>query len=137
MRQICGALVMSVLFVSSARAANPQPFMFVVSVGGITVGDPVQTNGVWTMPVQADVSGLESFTSKPTILNSSLVCSSVAAKIIGNSIYLTIRSEIAGANKSARCPAASLGIIPSGSYKVFYQGPHEAPVPLRSVHIGF
>jgi hypothetical protein len=124
------------LFVPSVRAATPQPFMFVVSVGGISVGDPVRAKGVWTLPVQADVSGLETFTSKPTILNSALVCSSVAAKITGNSIYLTIRSNLAGANKSARCPPALLGVIPSGSYKVFYQGPQEAPVFLRSIDVG-
>lgn len=131
-----GALVGLVLCAPSAGAATPQPWTFVVSVGGITVGDPVQANGAWTLPVQADVSGLETFTSKPTALNSALVCSSVVAKIIDNHIYLTIHSDLAGAIKSARCPAAQLGIIPSGAYKVFYKGPQDAPVLLRSVHVG-
>ena len=49
---------------------------------GIIVGHPVRANAVWSLPIQAGVSGLETFTSKHTVLNSGLVCSSVAAKII-------------------------------------------------------
>ena len=137
MRQIRGAFVGLVLCAPIVAAATPQPWTFVVSVGGMTVGDPVQANGAWTLPVQADVSGLETFTSKPTALNSALVCSSVVAKIIDKSIYLTIHSDWVGATKGARCPAAQLGIIPSGAYKVFYKGPQDVPVLLRSVNVGF
>jgi hypothetical protein len=61
---------------------------------------------------------------------------SVVAKIIDTSIYLTIHSDVAGVTKSARCPAAALGIIPSGAYKGFYKGPQDAPVLLRLVHVG-
>jgi len=136
MRLIRGALGGFVLCAASAVAATPQPWAFVVSVGGITVGDPAQAKGVWTLPVQADVSGLETFTSKPTVLNSALVCSSVVAKTMDNSIYLTIHTDLADANKSARCPAAALGSIPSGPYRVFYKGPRDAPVLLRSVQVG-
>ena len=136
MRRVRGILVWLVLCAPSVVTATPQSWAFVVSVGGISVGDPVQANGAWTLPVQADVSGLETFTSKPTALNSALVCSSVVAKIIDNSIYLTIHSDLVGAAKAARCPAAQLGIIPTGAYKVFYKGPQDVPVLLRSVHIG-
>jgi hypothetical protein len=136
MRQIRGALIGLVLCAPSTVTATPQPWAFVVSVGGITVGDPVEAKGAWILPVQADVSGLETFSSKPTALNSARVCSSVVAKIIDDRIYLTIHSGMAGVTKSARCPAAQLGVIPSGAYKVFYQGPKDAPVLLRSVRVG-
>jgi len=105
-------------------------------VGGIIVGDPVRANGVWSLAVQADVSGLETFAYKPAVLNSALVCSSVEAKIIDSSIYLTIYSDLPGGAKSARCPAAALGVVAPGEYSVFYKGPQDAPVLLRSVHVG-
>lgn len=40
-----------------------------------------------------------------------------------------------GVAGNARCPAAQLGIVTSGAYEVFYKGPQEAPVRLRSVHV--
>jgi hypothetical protein len=131
-----GILIWLVICAPSVSFATPQSWAFVVSVGGITVGNPVRADGVWTLPVQADVSGLATFTSKPTALNSSLVCSSVAATIAGNSIYLTLNSDLPGSTKNARCPDARLGAIMSGTYSVFYKGPLDAPVLLRSVHIG-
>lgn len=136
MRRLHGFLAGLVFGASSAAATTPQSWAFVVSVGGITVGDPVRANGTWSLPVQADVSGLESFASKPTALNSALVCSSVLAKIIDSDIYLTIYSALPDGAKSARCPAAALGVIVPGEYSVFYKGPQDAPVLLRSVHVG-
>ena len=131
-----GILIALVLGSASVAIAAPQSWPFVVSVGGITVGDPVQVDGVWPLPVQADVSGLVTFTSKPTTLNSSLVCSSVVARIMENGIYLTINTDLSGVAKSARCPAARLRVVKSGAYSVFYKGPEDAPVLLRSVHVG-
>jgi hypothetical protein len=135
-RRIRRAIVGLVLCAPCALAATPQPWAFVVSVGGIKVGDPVEANGAWTLPVQADVSGLETFTAKPTVLNSARVCARVAAEIVDNSIYLTIHSDLAGVTKSARCPPAQLGAISPGKYKIFYKGPQDAPILLRSVNVG-
>src|ERR1700681_2247629 len=101
---LCG-----LVFCAPTFAATPQSWDFVVSVGGMSVGEPVLENGVWSLPIQADVSGLESFTFKPTALNSTLVCARVAAKIIAKDIFLTIYSDLPGVAKSARCPATQLG----------------------------
>lgn len=131
-----GILIALVLGSPSLAFAAPQSWAFVVSVGGITVGDPVRADGVWTLPVQADVSGLMSFTSKPTTLHSALVCSSVVAKIVDGGIYLTINTDLPGTAKNARCPAVRLGVVKSGTYSVLYKGPHDAPVLLRFVHVG-
>jgi hypothetical protein len=136
MNKTHGILIALVLGTPSVAIAVPRSWAFVVSVGGITVGDPLQADGVWTLPVQADVSGSVTFTSKPTTLNSALVCSSVVAKIIDDAIYLTINTDLPGAAKNARCPAARLGVVKSGTYSVLYKGPQDAPVLLRSVHVG-
>ena len=135
-RHVCSISVGLVLGVPSIAVATAQSWAFVVSVGGILIGDAVKANGSWTLPVRADVSGLESFTSKPTVMNSAMVCSGVVAKIVGSDIYLTIHTDLAGVGKRAQCPAAKLGVLPAGAYTVFYQGPEGAPVQLRSVQVG-
>jgi hypothetical protein len=125
-----------VLGVPGIAVATAQSWAFVVSVGGIVIGDAVKANGTWSLPVRADVSGLESFTSKPTVMNSAMVCSGVVAKIVRSDIYLTIHTDLAGVGKRAQCPAAKLGVLPVGAYTVFYQGPEDAPVRLRAVQVG-
>jgi hypothetical protein len=135
-RKLLSVFVGSLLGATSVAAATPQPWAFVVSVGGITVGDPVRVDGGWSLPVQADVSGLETFTSKPTVLNSALVCSIVATRTGADAIYLTIFSDLPGAAKSARCTVAILGAVAPGNYTVFYKGPQDAPVRLRTIHVG-
>ena len=136
MRHVSNIFVGLVLGVPSIAVATAQSWAFVVSVGGIVIGDAAKANGSWALPVRADVSGLESFTSKPTVMNSAMVCSGVVAKIVRSDIYLTIHTDLAGVGKSAQCPAAKLGVLPAGTYTVFYQGPEGAPVRLRAVQVG-
>jgi hypothetical protein len=136
MRHVRSIFVGLALGIPSIAAATAQSWAFVISVGGILIGDAVKTNGSWTLPVRADVSGLESFTTKPTVMNSAMVCSGVVVKIIRSDIYLTIHTDLAGVGKPAQCPAAQLGVLPAGAYTVFYQGPEGAPVRLRSVQVG-
>ena len=136
MRRVRSIFVGLVLGIPSIAAATAQSWAFVVSVGGIVIGDAVKENGSWTLPVRADVSGLESFTSKPTVMNSAMVCSGVVAKIVRSDIYLTIHTDLAGVGRRAQCPAAKLGVLPAGAYTVFYQGPQGARVRLRSVQVG-
>jgi hypothetical protein len=120
---------------ASIAAPTPQPWSFVVSVGGMSVDDPVKVDGSWSLPVHADVSGLESFGVKPTALYSGLVCARVAAKIAGRAITLSLYTDVPGAAKDARCPAARLGAVAAGDYRVYYRGPDEPPVFLRSVRV--
>ena len=136
MRGVCRISVGLLLGVPSIAAATAESWAFVVSVGGIVIGDATKANGSWVLPVRADVSGLESFTSKPTVMNSAMVCSSVVAKIVRSNIYLTIHTDLAGVGKRAQCPSAELGVLPAGAYTVFYQGPEGAPVRLRSIQVG-
>jgi hypothetical protein len=136
MKRLLSLFVGLVLVAPTVAAPTSKSWAFVMSVGGIIVGDPVRENGAWSLPIQADVSGLETYTSKPTVLNSGLACTTVAAKIIDSGIYLTIYSDLPGVSKNARCPAAQLGVVTPGEYRVFYKGPQDAPVLLRSIHVG-
>jgi hypothetical protein len=67
-----------------------QPWAFVQSIGGLTLGAPTRIAHGWALPVNVNVSGLEALTRKPTMLNSALICDSTNVAVNGNLIYLTI-----------------------------------------------
>lgn len=129
-------LIASTLLVACTATSEPRDWSFVQSVGGISVGEPAQSNGVWLLPVEADVSGLREVTTKPTAMNSGIACHSVAATIEGQSIFLVVSTTVAGQGRMAQCPSAALGQLRAGAYSVLYRGPNEAAIYLRQVSIG-
>jgi hypothetical protein len=124
----------ALLGVGAARA-DPQGWSFIRSVGGLRVREPVRVNGLWRLPVRANVAGIESFTNRPTAQNPLLKCSSVLATIEGRGIYLTVDTAVQRSGGSARCAAAFLGHAPPGTYTVFYRSPEEPTIRLREVRI--
>jgi hypothetical protein len=129
----------AVLFFASLlslpAAAEQQAWSFVQAVGGIEIGTPFKDEKGWTLPVRADVSGLQTITSKPTTLNSGLSCQSVEASIKDHSIYLKILTSLAGRGRSSQCPPTLLGQITAGKYAVFYRGPNEPAVAIGNLTI--
>jgi hypothetical protein len=124
------------LLVSLPAWAGAENWKFVQSVGGMALGKPVLDRPGWILPVRIDVSGLDTVSVKPTVMNSALVCERVAVAIEQRNIYLTVVSGLARAGASPRCPPAELGRIDGGQYSVFYRSPGEAPVPLGDLSIG-
>lgn len=116
-----------------AGCAHSQNWSFVQSVGGILVEAPLRDERGWVLPVRANVAGIEEFSNKPTMVNSALHCVSTKASIEENNIYLTVRTFVVSSGTDSRCPPAVLGKVVPGTYKVFYRGPGEAPVPLSQV----
>lgn len=110
-----------------------QPWAFVTSVGGLELGVPVQDKYRWKLPIRADVSGLQSFTVKPTMVNSGLVCEKTTANVGGGKIVIAIVTTIPHGNASSVCPAADLGIIEPGQYEVYYGSRN---VELYDAHVG-
>ncbi len=115
---------------------DPQPWSFVQSVGGISIGKPFRNENDWVLPVDGDVSGLHTITVKPTAINSGIACRKTAAKIYENKIYLTIITYLGGKGRFAQCPPAFLGKLHEGKYDVFYSGPDESLVFIGEVSIG-
>jgi hypothetical protein len=136
MRRVRRALVAVALGVPCVAGAAAESWEFVVSVGGLIVADPLLVNGEWTLPIQADVSGLKTISATPKALNSALTCRKVAAEVMGRNIYITILTDVANAGAIARCPAASLGAPSPGPYSVYYRSPNGALTPLREIRIG-
>ncbi len=121
---------------SSPAWAGAENWKFVQSVGGMALGKPALDRPGWVLPVGINVSGLDTVSVKPTVMNSALVCERVEAAIERRNIYLTVVSGLARAGAGPRCPPAELGRIDGGPYSVFYRGPGEAPVPLGEISIG-
>ena len=67
------ALAAALLF-SSAALGQARDWAFLQSVGGLALGVPVERNGVWRLPIRANVSGLEAVTTRPTAVHPTLAC---------------------------------------------------------------
>ena len=131
------ALLVTLLLAGVASAsAAPLDWSSVQSVGGIAVSDPTPIERGWLLPVSANVSGLTQVTTKPTALNSSLVCLRTAATIQGNGVFLTVHTSLSQNGVSQRCPPAQLGRPKAGKYKVYYRVPNEEAHFLREVTVG-
>jgi hypothetical protein len=129
-------LILLITSLPASVLAGSENWSFVQSVGGLAIAKPSRGKSGWVLPVHADVSGLKAITTKPTTLNSALICESTYATIEGRNIYLTITSSLAHPNTNPSCPPAKLGEMSPGKYGVFYRGPNETPVHLGEVSIG-
>lgn len=137
------AFLLLALSMSVPVFAGSERWSFVQSVGGIAVDAPTLWHWGWVLPVRADVSGLQSVTTKPTALNSALVCMRTDFAVEGRNMYLTIVTAPApssdaegGQHATSRCPPLTFGEMIPGKYSVFYRGPGETPVPLGEVSFG-
>ena len=68
------------------------------------------------------------------IMNSP-ACVRTEAVVEGREIHLTIVSGPGRGPVATICPAAKLGDVAPGAYRVFYRGPNEAAVPLKDVEL--
>lgn len=106
-----------------AVCSEPKSWDFMQSVGGLAIGPAYVRETQWFLPVRADVSGLNEITLKPKRVNSALICESTTAIVEGESIYLTVNTGIIREHYSPACPAASLGSLKEGNYRLFYRSP--------------
>lgn len=123
--------------VVSALTRSSCDWQFIQSVGGIAVGPPQRDQrGHVMLPVRCDVSGTQRITRRPTHINSALVCETPVVRIRDGTIFLTIRTTVAGNPKlSSRCPTADLGALAPGRYSVIYRSPGGTNHPLGSIDI--
>jgi len=104
--------------------SHPEDWRFVQSVGGLELAAKSVSEGVWSLAVRANVSGLEEITAKPTVVNSALICESTTASVEGSDIYLTINTGVVRDGYTRLCPSANLGKVDPGNYQVLYRSPN-------------
>lgn len=128
-----GAAAIVLLAASLVANAAPERWSAIKSTGGIAVGAPFHASGQWLLSVRARLSRLES--KDPNAPDGGLSCVRTEAVVEGSNIFLTIISGEARGPIGAVCPAARLGELEPGTYKVFYRGPGEPAAPLKDIEL--
>jgi hypothetical protein len=128
-------LVIALLLAGCGLVPKEQSWEFVISVGGITVDPPQVTPSGLTLPVRADVSGLQTISNKPTTLNSIMACSLTQAKVEGREILVTISTSLLREGGSSQCPPAKLGKLAAGRYSVLYGSTRADAKPIGMVDV--
>ena len=110
---------------------------FIQDVGGLEVSEPEYISGEgWYLPVRCDVSGLQSITAKPKLVNSGLAVKEVKARVKDNRIQIWVVYCLVS-NDSPSCISKGVFIkdIKEGSYKVEYLNNDGSVVPIRGVEL--
>jgi hypothetical protein len=112
-------------YIVPAVTRSSRDWQSIQSVGGIALGSPVRnSNGHVLLPIHCDVSGLQAITTRPTGLDSGSVCIRPKVRVKASTIFITIRTTLAGhPDFDSRCPAADLGVLSPGVYSVVYLNP--------------
>ena len=106
------------------------------SVGGLRVGNPVkQIDGTIFLPVICNVSGLDTITVKPTMLNSAFVVKKIAAKYRKDRILIQVVTCVVDNKHVSATKGIGLGKPKKGSYQVEYLNPDGSTVLLKTVDI--
>lgn len=137
MTKIVTVPLLSVILLAASEIACAEiaTWTFMLSVGGVAIGEPVREGETWTLPVRADVSGLSKITVQPTALNSSLACRETRVTVERATIVIAFVTSPAGGGHEARCPAAALGRMAPGRYSVVYGGAGNTPADLGTIVI--
>jgi len=122
-RLVLSLILIAPMMSEASLFGTERSWDFIQSVGGVTLGKPDRSGKGWRLPILCDVSGLKSFTVKPTVLNSGLAWADTVAKVSNQELLITIETGLAGAGKSSACGEANLASIPSGRYRVMYRDP--------------
>ena len=115
-------LVIVVCFLFFSFTQKSRDWDFIQKVGGIKTENPLATEDGLYLPVMCNVSGTDSITNKPTLLNSALICKKIRVDHQGNKIYLTVITGLPVLGKATcNCKAVDIGNLDNGSYDVYYK----------------
>ncbi|MES2320260.1 MAG: hypothetical protein V4631_22510 [Pseudomonadota bacterium] len=84
------------ILANAALPGTARTWEFMQSVGGVGLGKPVFEGETWSVPLLCDVSGLKSFTAKPTMLNSGHIWANTKTSVSHHDIVISIGTGRAG-----------------------------------------
>ncbi|MEI7901096.1 MAG: hypothetical protein WCK89_12660 [bacterium] len=120
----------------SLLTSSRQSWEMVQSVGGLRVDDPVtHADGTVFLPVMCNVSGLDTITVKPTMINSALVVRKIGTRIRAGKIQIRIVTCVVDKKHTPLIVGVDLGILKRGTYQVEYLNPDGSTVSVRKVEI--
>jgi hypothetical protein len=112
-------VVIIIYFVSQTR--ETKDWDFIQKVGGIKTEQPYITEDGYYLPLKCNVSGTDSVTRKPTMVNSSMSCLKIKSTVNGNAIHLKVIAGIPLIGKSdCNCKSVQIGELKPGKYNVYY-----------------
>ena len=115
--------------------AGPEPYKVIQSTGGLEVGSPFHSADGWLLRVRARLSKLPAPKGQKDAPDGGPSCARTQAAVEGDSIFLTIVSGEARGPVAAVCPAARLGELEAGHYKVFYREAGGPTTLLREIDL--
>lgn len=129
--------VSTLLFMSFGIGFNKAvDWEFIQSIGGIKIETPLETENGYYLPVICNVSGTDSITITPTVINSALSCIKIKSKIAENNIHLEVITGVSiSKQKDCNCKATNLGWLKSGHYNVYYGDKNSSDHKIGSFYI--
>jgi hypothetical protein len=111
-----------VLFVFNSITKKTADWQYIQQAGGIKTGTPLKTEDGLYLPIICNVSGTDSITTKPTMINSAFVCTKIKINTDGNKILIKVILGIATLNKgNCFCKAVNIGNLKPADYLVYYK----------------
>jgi hypothetical protein len=129
------SLALLAVLILGACAGEQRNWAFVQAVGGMALGAPYRTPAGMMLPVEIDVTGLRSFTTKATIMNSGLALKEIVVRRQGNKILLKVLTTIAGKGSSPSSKDLLLGSLEPGRYSVLFTEPDGATVEVGNITV--
>ena len=118
--KILSLLLLLITASCSAVESTERDWSFVKSVGGLIISQPYKELNKHYLPIKVDVSGLQEITTKPTMLNSALMCSRTGHIIKDKEIHISIYTSLITEAADRSCKSIPLSGIKEGNYTVYY-----------------
>ena len=129
-------LLMGCVSCASLLTSQGQSWEMIQSVGGLRVDDPVtQGDGTVFLPIVCNVSGLDTITVKPTMLNSALVVRKITAKCRKDRILIQVVTCVVDNKHTSISKGVRLGRMKPGAYHVEYMNPDGTMMMVRRIEI--
>jgi hypothetical protein len=129
-------LLLGCVSCAALLTARRQPWTVIQSVGGLRVDEPVrQPDGSVFLPVVCNISGLDTITVKPTMINSAWVVKKIAVKCRKGRIQIQVVTCVADNKHTSVARGVVLGEMPAGTYQVEYLNTDGSTVGLREIMI--
>lgn len=120
------ALTLSASFATFSQAgliglltSKHRDWGFIESVGGMKVALATDR----CLVVSCDVSGTETITSKPTLINSGIGVRKLKCSRAGSTIRLSVVTSVIDKGMSSDCGSVDLSAFAAGTYTVVYLNP--------------
>jgi hypothetical protein len=119
----------------AASAVQQRDWAFVRAVGGMALGAPYRTPAGVMLPIDIDVTGLRSITTKPTTMNSALALEEISVRQQGDRILLKLTTAVGGKGSSHSSKDLLLGSLAPGRYVVQFIEPGGAAIEVGTITV--